>query len=253
MSGGRERGSGRHFLVLAHPLAVLPPGAPSSQRIHFKIGTKHNKGAVFEKVRANHVRVCASSVCHSRFCSASGPRRWRQYSVLHQQQYRFSALSRPLRREAASTPAPASIAFLRTASATVENLPFDTSRRSTTTIRNTVPCSTTSTRYWLPNSIRSPPASRSEPARSSRRALAARPCFTTTHTATASTQSGCSTHLNSNHFLLHVSGGFSYRVWRNFFVRPEAHYYHIFNNTNDFHSDNVLRLGASVGYTFHTD
>ncbi len=64
---------------------------------------------------------------------------------------------------------------------------------------------------------------------------------------------GCSTHLNSNHFLLHVSGGFNYRIWRNFFIRPEAHYYYIINNTNDFHSNSVLRLGASVGYTFHTD
>jgi hypothetical protein len=65
--------------------------------------------------------------------------------------------------------------------------------------------------------------------------------------------SGCSTHLNSNHFLIHVSAGFNYRVWRNFFVRPEAHYYYIIHNTNDFHSNSVLRLGASVGYTFHTD
>ncbi|HEY6305586.1 MAG TPA: hypothetical protein VI488_03890 [Candidatus Angelobacter sp.] len=65
--------------------------------------------------------------------------------------------------------------------------------------------------------------------------------------------SGCTTHLNSNHFLLHVSAGFNYRVWRNFFVRPEAHYYYIIHNTNDFHSNSVLRLGASVGYTFHTD
>jgi hypothetical protein len=64
---------------------------------------------------------------------------------------------------------------------------------------------------------------------------------------------GCSTHLDSNHFLFHMSGGFNYRVWRKFFVRPEANYYRIFNNTTDFHSDNVLRLGASIGYTFHTD
>jgi hypothetical protein len=65
--------------------------------------------------------------------------------------------------------------------------------------------------------------------------------------------SGCSTHLDSNHFLFHMSAGINYRVWRHFFVRPEAHYYRIFNNTSDFHSDNVLRLGASFGYTFHTD
>jgi len=63
----------------------------------------------------------------------------------------------------------------------------------------------------------------------------------------------CSTHLNSNHFLLHAGVELRYRLWRNFFVRPEAHLYRILNNTSDFHSDNVLRLGASVGYTFHTD
>ena len=62
--------------------------------------------------------------------------------------------------------------------------------------------------------------------------------------------SGCAARVNSTHFLMHVGGGISYNVWRNFFVRPEAHYYRIINNTTDFHSDNVLRLGASVGYTF---
>jgi len=40
-----------------------------------------------------------------------------------------------------------------------------------------------------------------------------------------------------------------YTAWRHFFVRPEAHFYRIFNN-NEFHSGNVLRLGVSVGYTF---
>jgi hypothetical protein len=64
---------------------------------------------------------------------------------------------------------------------------------------------------------------------------------------------GCSTRLDSNHFLLHASAEIRYRLWRNFFIRPEAHIYHIINNTNDFHSDNVFRLGASLGYTFHTD
>jgi len=64
---------------------------------------------------------------------------------------------------------------------------------------------------------------------------------------------GCATHLDSNHFLFHVGGGIRYAFWRRFFVRPEANYYRIINNTVDFHSDNVLRLGASVGYTFHRD
>lgn len=64
---------------------------------------------------------------------------------------------------------------------------------------------------------------------------------------------GCSTHLDSTHFLAHLGAGVQYRVWRNFFVRPEAHYYRIFNNADEFHSDNVIRVGASIGYTFHTN
>jgi hypothetical protein len=61
--------------------------------------------------------------------------------------------------------------------------------------------------------------------------------------------SGCATHVNSTQFLLHLGGGIRYSVWKHLFVRPEAHLYHIVNNSN-FHSDNVLRIGASVGYTF---
>lgn len=63
---------------------------------------------------------------------------------------------------------------------------------------------------------------------------------------------GCSTRYNSDQFLFHLSADIHYRVWRNVFVRPEAHYYHIVNN-EAFHSGNVLRLGASVGYTFRRD
>lgn len=62
--------------------------------------------------------------------------------------------------------------------------------------------------------------------------------------------SGCNTHLDSNHFLFHLSADIRYTFWRRFFVRPEAHLYRIVNNTRDFHSDNVLKLGASIGYTF---
>jgi len=61
---------------------------------------------------------------------------------------------------------------------------------------------------------------------------------------------GCFPHVNSDHFMFHLGAGVRYRVWRSFFVRPEAHFYRIINNTIDFHSDNVFRLGASVGYTF---
>jgi len=60
---------------------------------------------------------------------------------------------------------------------------------------------------------------------------------------------GCAVHVNSTHFLLHAGFGVRYYAWRNIFIRPEVHYYFIPNNYQ-FHSDNVFRLGASVGYTF---
>ena len=61
---------------------------------------------------------------------------------------------------------------------------------------------------------------------------------------------GCTTHLDANHLLFHVGADIRYRVWKRIFIRPEAHLYHIVNNA-EFHSDNVLRVGASVGYTFN--
>jgi hypothetical protein len=61
--------------------------------------------------------------------------------------------------------------------------------------------------------------------------------------------SGCSTNVNSTHFLLHAGVGVRYYVWRTLFVRPEAHYYFIPNNFQ-FHSDSVFRIGASIGHTF---
>ncbi len=60
---------------------------------------------------------------------------------------------------------------------------------------------------------------------------------------------GCSTALNSNHFLFHLGAGVRYSFFRRFFVSPEANFYHIVNNV-EFHSDNVLRVGASIGYRF---
>jgi len=64
--------------------------------------------------------------------------------------------------------------------------------------------------------------------------------------------SSCPVSVNSNHLLVHVGADVRYTVWRNFFVRPEAHFYRIVNNT-EFHSGNVLRLGASIGYTFGSE
>jgi hypothetical protein len=57
---------------------------------------------------------------------------------------------------------------------------------------------------------------------------------------------------SSNHFMEHLSGGIHYYVWHrlpNVFIRPEIHYYHIQNNFQ-FHSDNLIRAGGSIGYTF---
>lgn len=68
-------------------------------------------------------------------------------------------------------------------------------------------------------------------------------------TATCLYGNGCSTHVNDTHFLVHAGFGLRYQVFRNIFVRPEVHYYFIPNN-DEFHSDHVLRAGASVGYTF---
>lgn len=60
-------------------------------------------------------------------------------------------------------------------------------------------------------------------------------------------------YASSNHFLVHVGGGLRYYVWGHVFVRPEAHYYHIVNNTADFSNNNVIRVGASIGYTIGPD
>ena len=44
----------------------------------------------------------------------------------------------------------------------------------------------------------------------------------------------CNNYTSSNHFLVDVGGGIRYYVWGHVFLRPEAHFYHILNNTNDF-------------------
>ena len=61
--------------------------------------------------------------------------------------------------------------------------------------------------------------------------------------------SGCHAYVNATHLLLHAGVGIRYYFLREFFVRPEAHYYFIPNNY-EFHSNNVLRVGATIGYTF---
>ncbi|HWY22159.1 MAG TPA: outer membrane beta-barrel protein [Candidatus Acidoferrum sp.] len=63
---------------------------------------------------------------------------------------------------------------------------------------------------------------------------------------------GCINYTSSNHFMEDFGGGVRYYVWRHVFVRPEARYYHIQNNV-EFHSNSVVRVGASIGYTIGPD
>jgi hypothetical protein len=56
-------------------------------------------------------------------------------------------------------------------------------------------------------------------------------------------------YTSSNHFLVDVGAGLRYYVWGHVFVRPEVRVFHILNNGDNFTSDNVFRVGASIGYT----
>jgi hypothetical protein len=60
---------------------------------------------------------------------------------------------------------------------------------------------------------------------------------------------GCINYSTSDHFLFNVGGGIRYYVWNHMFVRPEVNYYAIHNNTADFSSNNVIHVGATIGYT----
>ena len=66
--------------------------------------------------------------------------------------------------------------------------------------------------------------------------------------------SGYANYVSTDHFMEHLGGGIRYYVWNHVFVRPEIHYYHIQNNNSltdngYFNSNNVFRVGASIGYT----
>jgi len=54
---------------------------------------------------------------------------------------------------------------------------------------------------------------------------------------------------STDHFLVDGGAGLRYYVWGHFFVRPEVHVYHIMNNTDAFSTNNVVHVGASIGYT----
>ena len=63
---------------------------------------------------------------------------------------------------------------------------------------------------------------------------------------------GCTNYTSSNHFMEHLAAGVRYRFWHHFFIRPEIHYYHV-QNYIEFNSNNVFRVGASLGYTIGGD
>jgi hypothetical protein len=61
---------------------------------------------------------------------------------------------------------------------------------------------------------------------------------------------GYSNGVNSfAHFDVDFGGGVKFYVKRGIFIRPEARYYYIRNNTN-FSSNHAFRVGISIGYTF---
>jgi hypothetical protein len=59
----------------------------------------------------------------------------------------------------------------------------------------------------------------------------------------------CDNFTSAHSFLVDLGGGIRYYVWGHVFLRPEVHYYHILNNTNIFTSNDIFRVGASIGYT----
>jgi hypothetical protein len=63
----------------------------------------------------------------------------------------------------------------------------------------------------------------------------------------------CNNFVSSHHFLVDAGAGLRYYVRGHIFVRPEVHFYNILNNTNDFSSNNIVRVGASIGYTIGPD
>ncbi len=69
--------------------------------------------------------------------------------------------------------------------------------------------------------------------------------------------SGCINYTTNDHFMQDAGAGLKYYVWKHVFVRPEIHYYHIDGNDNvdngGFTSNNIFRVGASIGYTIGND
>ena len=66
---------------------------------------------------------------------------------------------------------------------------------------------------------------------------------------------GYPNYVSTDHFMQQLGAGLRYYFWQHMFIRPEVHYYHIQNNSNInnngyFNTNNVFRVGASIGYAF---
>jgi hypothetical protein len=67
-------------------------------------------------------------------------------------------------------------------------------------------------------------------------------------------ESGYSNYESTDHFMEHIGGGIRFYAWKHLFVRPEVDYFHIQNNNSTvnngfFGSNNLVHIGASIGYT----
>jgi len=60
---------------------------------------------------------------------------------------------------------------------------------------------------------------------------------------------GYTNYTSSNHFMGDVGAGLRAYFWHDAFIRPEVRLYLVHNNV-EFSSGNILRYGASIGYSF---
>jgi len=73
-----------------------------------------------------------------------------------------------------------------------------------------------------------------------------------TGTYTCSYVTGCTTYSSDNHFMGHFGGGIRLYILGHVFIRPEANFYLIHNNT-EFSGPWAARYGASIGYSMGGD
>ena len=79
--------------------------------------------------------------------------------------------------------------------------------------------------------------------------------YSNTYNCSLGGLAGCTNFASTHHFLIDLGAGLRYYVWGHVFVRPEVRYYWVNNNPAlgnngpGFTSPNLIRIGASIGYT----